>query len=376
MNQSILNISLAFLITTNLFLTGCGGSKKVITPSINKNDSIVLDYKHSALKFSGRIDFSSNTSADLIWSGSSIKINFEGESVSALLNDHKDKNYYNLILDNDSIILFNPGIEKQYYTLVSELDEGAHTLEIFKRNEWGSGPTSFYEFKIVGNAKLLPTTPIKKRKIEFYGNSITAGYGNEDLTGDRPDSTFTNNYKSYAAITARHYNAEYSCIAKGGIGVMISWFDFTMPDIYDRFDPKDDSNLWDFSLYTPDVVVVNLFQNDSWLVKKVNSAGFKAKFGDTAPSKEFIMKAYKDFISELRTKYPNADIICALGSMDATKEGSPWPGYIQVATKQLNDPRIYTHFFPYKDTKGHPKEHEHRVMAKSLIKFIDENIEW
>jgi hypothetical protein len=39
--------------------------------------------------------------------------------------------------------------------------------------------------------------------MEFYGNSITAGYAIEDFSGnDQPDSTYTNNYLSYAAITA------------------------------------------------------------------------------------------------------------------------------------------------------------------------------
>jgi hypothetical protein len=31
-------------------------------------------------------------------------------------------------------------------------------------------------------------------------------------------------------------------------------------------DPVDSTSKWDFSGYTPDVVVINLFQNDSWLV--------------------------------------------------------------------------------------------------------------
>ena len=46
----------------------------------------------------------------------------------------------------------------------------------------------------------------------------------------------------------------------------VSWDPLIMPEIYDRLVPTDSTSKWDFSLYRPDIVVVNLFQNDSWLV--------------------------------------------------------------------------------------------------------------
>ena len=46
----------------------------------------------------------------------------------------------------------------------------------------------------------------------------------------------------------------------------VSWDSLIMPEIYDRLVPTDSKSKWDFSLYRPDIVVVNLFQNDSWLV--------------------------------------------------------------------------------------------------------------
>jgi hypothetical protein len=38
-------------------------------------------------------------------------------------------------------------------------------------------------------------------------------------------------------------------------------------------------------------------------------------------------------------------LFALLGAMDATKEGSPWPGYIEKAVAGLHDKGIYTHFF-------------------------------
>jgi hypothetical protein len=62
--------------------------------------------------------------------------------------------------------------------------------------------------------------------------------------------------------------------------------------------------------------------------------------------------------------------------MDAVKAGSPWPGYVQEAVAQLGDKNIYTHFFSYKNTPGHPGKTEQQAMADDLTAFIDQHIKW
>jgi len=149
-----------------------------------------------------------------------------------------------------------------------------------------------------------------------------------------------------------------------------------MPDIYDRLNPIDSSSKWNFKKYQPDIVVVNLFQNDSWLVNKPEHVQFKARFGNTKPTEAFIINAYKNFLQSIRGKYPNAQIICALGDMDATKEGSKWPGYIDSAVAMMKDKKIVTHFFAYKGSPGHPITKDHIVMANDLIAFIEKQGYW
>ncbi len=345
--------------------------------SCTSNKELVINYSNPGIEYWGRIDTSQIDGAELYWSGTSIKMNFKGESIQALLMDETGNNYYNIIIDNDSLFVLRPDTIQQYYTLASKLSKGKHTIEIFKRTEWDRGKTTFFGFKIEGNAKILPKPASKKRKIEFYGNSITAGYAVEDFSGkDSPDSIFTNNYLSYAAIIARHYDAEYQCICKSGIGITISWFPLTMPEMYDRLIPTDSASKWDFSLYTPDVVVINLFQNDSWLVNMPERSEFKTNFGTKAPSDEFIIRAYQQFVSNIRKNYPRSKIICALGNMDATHEGSKWMNYIEQAVAALHDEDIYTHFIPFKGTPGHPSIQEQKDLANSLILFIDEHVDW
>jgi hypothetical protein len=262
-------------------------------------------------------------------------------------------------------------------TVPAGLKPGKHTIELFKRTEWDKGKTWLYNIEMEKASKLLPPPPLKKRKIEFYGNSITCGYGTEDSSGnDSPKGYFENNYVSYAALTARHFNAQYSCIAKSGIGVMVSWFPLIMREMYDRLDATDSTSKWNFDNYTPDVVVINLFQNDSWIINNPANEQFKARFGSKRPNETEIIQAYSSFVTSIRNKYPKATIICALGNMDATREGSPWPGYVEQSVKRMNDPKIYTHFFKYKNTPGHPKVGEQKAMAESLIAFIENNVVW
>jgi lysophospholipase L1-like esterase len=353
-----------------LYLTFAAGLSSCVA------QSLVLKSKDQHIRYTGRIKIT-DESAELYWSGSSAKINFNGTGVSALLQDERGDNYFTVIVDDKVINTIHLDSTKRVYTLAEGLPSGPHSLEIFKRTEWAMGKTIFYQFLLAKDAVVLAIPPAKKHKIEFFGNSITCGYAVEDTTGqDRGSAPYENGYISYAAITARHFDAQYVSTSKSGIGVLVSWFPLTMPEMYNRLNPTDSTSLWDFSKYTPDLVVINLFQNDSWLVKQPDNPQFKQRFGTKAPEPDQIIKAYRDFVKNIRKKYPKAQIICALGSMDATKEGSPWPGYIEKAVASLNDKKIYTHFIPYKNTPGHPSAKEQQVMADDLIGFIDKQVKW
>jgi hypothetical protein len=344
--------------------------------SVGNAQNKLVPFNSPNLSYEGRVLDRSNA-AELAWSGTTVSIQFKGKSMSALMQDLDTANYYNVIIDGKVAFKLHPDTTKHSYILASGLKYGTHNVELFKRTEWDKGKTLFYGFEISGNTRLLPPPTPMKRKIEFYGNSITCGYADEDSHGNSsPFGYCEDNYVTYAAITARHFHAQYSCISKSGIGIMVSWFPLIMPEIYDRLDPTDSTSKWNFANYRPDVVVINLFQNDSWIVNLPDNAQFKYRFGTKKPDASFIITAYKNFVASIRNKYPHASIICVLGNMDATRAGSPWPGYVEKAVQQLNDSKIYTHFFPYKNTGGHPDVAEQKAMATSLIAFIEKHIQW
>ena len=338
--------------------------------------TVVIRSHDPHIKFMGRTAML-DEAAVLAWPGASASINFFGSGLKVTLKDERGDNYYNVILDGKVINVLHPDSLKKEYVLATGLPATNHTLELFKRTEWTMGKTLLYEFALDKGSATLAPPPVSKRKMEFFGNSITCGYADIDSTGkDRGTSAYENAYLSYATITAHHFNAEFNITARSGIGILVSWFPQIMPEMYDKLDPTDSESKWDFTKYNPDIVVINLFQNDSWIVKQPENEQFKARFLSKAPNEEQIIKAYRDFLKTIRSKYPKAKIICALGSMDATQTGSPWPGYIERSVAQTGDKNILTHFFPYKNTPGHPNVKEQEAMADDLIAFIEQNVKW
>ncbi|WP_348799823.1 SGNH/GDSL hydrolase family protein [Flavobacterium adhaerens] len=348
------------------------------TVSLNGFSQLLVKPNDKSISYMGRVKIAQD-SACFYWPGTSATIHFEGTGITANMKSRNEDGYFYAIIDNDveHALKFKTDNVKTNIPLASGLSSGKHTLQLYKLSN-NTSENIFYGFQINGKAKLKKPSKPSKRKIEFYGNSITAGHG-IDLGIDGIDNgkpeTF-NNYYTYAALTARHFDAQYSCIARSGIGIMVSWFPEIMPEIYDRLNPMDPNSKWDFSIYTPNVVVINLFQNDSWLVNLPKHEQFISRFGLTKPTDDFIILAYQTFVSSIRNKYPNASIICALGNMDGTKTDSKWPSYIKQAVERLNDKNIYTLVFPFKNTGNHPTKQEQQMMADDLIKFIDQNIKW
>jgi hypothetical protein len=329
------------------------------------------------LQYTGRVDFTHKDAVSVSWPNTSLATKFTGSYLAITLDDQNGKNFFNAFVDGDlahPVILQLEKGEHQY-VIADHLKSGKHTVLITKRTEGEEGATTIKGLSLADHARLLSPPPRLQRRIEFFGDSITSGMGNES-PDEGPDDLLKdkNSFMSYAAITARNLNAEMHMTSQSGIGIMVSWFDFIMPQFYDQLNAvgNNDSH-WDFSSWIPDVVVINLFQNDSWLTDRDKKLL-------PLPTDEQRIQAYIDFVSSIRGKYPKAYIVCALGSMDATREGSPWPGYISTAVQRMktekNDNRIDTLFFEFTGYGKHPRVHHHQVNAEKLTQFIKAKMKW
>lgn len=345
-----------------LLLASCVSTASLVAPT------------DSRLQYAGRIDFTHPGGPQLSWPGTSIEGNFSGTSLAIKLDDQLGNNYFNVFVDGDNTRPIVVRAEKgsKRYLIATGLAPGAHSFKVTKRTEGENGATVFEGLELGGDGKMLAPPQRKQRRIEFYGDSITSGMGNEaaDRAKDNVASE-KNSFMSYAAITARNLDAEAHVISHSGIGVMVSWFPFTMPDYYDQLSAVGDNDTrWDFSRWTPDVVVVNLLQNDSWLVEKRMAP---------PPDDSQRVRAYRDFVAKLRAHYPQAYIVCALGSMDAVRPGSKWPGYVRTAVEQMQregDQRIDTLVLPFTGYTAHPRVRHHQANAALLTAFVKARMGW
>ena len=338
--------------------------------------SISPDDTH--ISYTGRIDFSNPLAPEITWPSTSIALNFTGPILSVTLEDQRGANYFNAFVDDDFShpLVIHCSQGEHSYRVAEQLNAGPHHFLLTKRTEGEEGWTKFKGITLAERAQALPSSPKPVRKIEFYGDSITSGMANEAALDSGVDNlpSQKNNFLSYAAITARALNAEPHIISQSGIGIMISWFDFTMPQFYMQLSAtgKNDSR-WNFKQWVPDIVVINLTQNDHWLIDD-------QKRIQPMPTGEQRIVAYVAFVNAIRANYPDATIICALGSMDATRPGSKWPGYISSAVTRISiknpSAKIYALVFPYTGYNPHPRVGQHELMAEQLTQFIRKKMHW
>ncbi|WP_416308369.1 SGNH/GDSL hydrolase family protein [Neptunicella sp. SCSIO 80796] len=340
-------------------------------------DNVRISPDNNAYIYTGRIDFSDPRAPLLSWPGTSIKANFSGTALSVILDDDQGKNFFNVIIDGDDRYPYVIQAEKgeKTYWLSDSLGEGKHSVEIYKRTEGEEGNTAFKGLVLAEGQKLLPPPMQLPHKIEIYGDSITSGMGNEGAYNGADDNlSEKNNYLAYGSIAARQLDAELHTISQSGIGIMVSWFPFIMPQFYDQLSAVgNNDSQWDFSQWTPDVVLINLFQNDSWLVEREGRMA-------VVPDEQQRVEAYIDFVRSIRQKYPEAEIICALGSMDATRKGSDWPDYLRQAVETMrdkfDDQKLSTLFFDFNGYGQHPRVAQHQANADKLTHFIQQKMHW
>ena len=367
--KKITSFSSLFFLSTLLCLSSISCHE-----NYSQNNGVLFEDKKNIsaqnenIVFHGRIDFSNLQAPKLFWPGSGFSLWFEGTSIEVVLDDLDGSNYYNAIIDDDfsnrTVIDCIKGTKP--YVISKNLTPGVHKLQLLRRTDGTTPQTIFKGINVNGDGKIIsPQESQPKLKIEFYGDSITSGHGNLDESRENNDDKSTwDNYQSYASIISRELNADLRCISMSGIGVMVSWYPLIMPQVYDRINPNREFPKNDFTQWKPDIVVVNLLQNDDWLINRLSPI----------PDTEERIKHYANFIQSIRNQYQFAIIFCTLGNMNITREKSPWPAVVQAAVDSLDDPKLFFTTMPYKNTGGHPTVSEHRQMADILTPFIKSKI--
>jgi lysophospholipase L1-like esterase len=321
----------------------------------------------------GRFDTSDPAGPKFGWGTSTIKANFQGTGISVNLKSAGD-NWFNVIIDGETKTPINvTSSTTSPITLVSGLENGSHTIELVKRTEAHVGEVQFKGFTVADGSLMDPPEASEKR-IMFIGDSITCGYGNEGTDQNQHFTTKNENASlAYGALTAKLLGADPVTIAWSGKGILRNYggdTTETMGDIYSRILPYNSSLLWDDSKWIPHVVVINLCTND---------------FSIGIPEREEFINAYASFADVIRSKFPDADIYCAVGPMLSGDNLTAAKDYINsIVTEKTasGDQKIHFIEFPvqlYENGFGedwHPSLITHKLMADQLSAQIKADLGW
>ena len=302
-----------------------------------------------------------------------IEFAFYGTSLTLFLED--GHNLYNVTVDGHTETL-ETELGQESYVVANDLQPGRHHFRLVKRTEAYVGAAVFKGGRITGEL-LEPAAQEQPRSLEFIGDSITTGYGNE---GESPECWFTpqtqNAALSYAALTADALQADYALVALSGLGVIRNLraeeaaSPETAIDFVERTLGLNPFITWPAGERVPDAVIINLGTND------YSSLPF--------PEEEAFIDAYLDLLERLRDRYPQASLFAVAGPLMS----QPAPRVIETAVDRFRrasgDEDVYFQLVvddlerSAKDfgCDWHPNENGHRKIAAQLIPPIAERLGW
>ena len=318
------------------------------------------------LRWIGRIGPATAGARLLTWSGSELRARFTGPALALrFASQHWGTAHYAVEVDGQRQVLSVPGQSSGEWRWRGPLSDGKHELRVIKRTEAGMAEGQFLGLRLAPRARLLAPPPARRLRLMFYGDSITAGACLGDPGEDQYDDLFFHDgTRAYGAQTAARLGADYVGIAVSGIGITATWGDTLMPQVWNRLAPRRDAPVVADDR-APDVVVVNLGQNDH---------GFPASKGRRlAPD---FGPRYLAFVRELRGRYPQARLVLMIGGMSAWRDEPAIPKALRDAVATLRaegDTRVWTttlQAFAW----AHPRLDVHTRMADELTRFLQEEV--
>lgn len=329
------------------------------------------------LRYAGRIGGTAEAPF-FIYPCSSVEMKVTGRTLRLALENHHSyfENRLGVMVNGvQHAVLLEKG--EQIIDLSALLTADVNEVLLFKRQDCCHAYT-IHGFKVGESAELLPLPPRPVRRMEVYGDSVSAGEVSEaEFACAQPDpqghnGLYSNSYLSYAWQTARLLNAELHDIATGGMALLDKTGYFYGPDFigmesaWDKvnyYPPFGESTPWDFARFTPHVVVVAIGQNDH------HPVNIMAEDYGSAASAHWRAE-YCRFLARLREKYPRAHIVCTTTILG---HDAAWDRAIDDCVRDMADGRIH-HFLYTKNgcgTPGHIRGSEAAVMAKELAGFIE-----
>lgn len=252
----------------------------------------------------------------------------------------------------DDKLVIDDVVDQPTRVLTFDISNRPSVVRLIKISECAQSTMGISKINIESGQSASPT-PRKEKLIEFIGDSITCGYGVDVETPDSKFSTSTEDFrKSYAYLTSRILNCEYSMVCYSGYGIISGYTETDaphpdiLPPIYDcvgsSMGSQSDFYLrdieWHFE-HKPDLIVINLGTNDATFVK------------DVSERKCAFISGYVNFLRQVRSKNPDSPILCTIGIM-----GDSLYECIQIAVKEYSERYCDDGVFSFKFDVQQPED--------------------
>ncbi|MDR0843931.1 MAG: GDSL-type esterase/lipase family protein, partial [Tannerella sp.] len=248
------------------------------------------------------------------------------------------------------------------YPIARNLPQGEHELIIRKASTTNEG-LDIYFHGIKTDGSLLDASVNKPLKIEYFGNSISAGSGAGAANFPLADSHFDSSL-SYTCLLSELLDAEYHNTSYAGIALCngAGWLTFGMESIYDRLYPTGTSQAWNFSKFKPDICVMALGVNDN------------NRPGDIAW--DTWRERYKQMVLKLRDEYgENTIFIFSVGPMSGPSSNAVIHGKQVVNELKTAGIKAYSYVYSFGTSNGkHPIAPQQLQMAKELYTYIKNEV--
>ncbi len=309
----------------------------------------IIGITESNTKYIGRNIYDDDKITWLVHSGSAVEFTVNAKSAEITINgdghtesDEKYRPRYAVIVDDEIILDELLSVKEKTITLFEGTAPRNATVKVIHLSEANNGAVGVSSIKVNSDAP-IPVAPTAKKElaIEFIGDSITCAYGVEGESQYEGFMTSTENFmKSYAYLTAKQLDADYSAVCYSGHGIVSGYSssgdamtDSLVPDYYDYVGKLEHYQTpWDFSSHKYDVIVINLGTNDNtYCSKDYETRGM-----------EYAEK-YAEFLGKVHELNPDAYIICTVGTMGCTEM---YP-YIEIAVDSFKEASGYDRIMSY-----------------------------
>ena len=368
-----------------LFLTlATLGASAIVTVPLK---GTVVKPTDQHIQYTGRISFTHPDRPAWNFPGVQIIAAFEGTSLRMIAKPHSG--YFMAQIDEaEPFKVAFRGERDSVVTLATALPDGRHLVRLMYVIEGYEFFPEFWGFVLDEGRQLVEAPLLPSRKIEFIGNSITCGYGNEGLKKEEGfDYATENHYYSYASITARNLQAQHWVVARSGIGAYRNYAgpktgnpESHMPVQYEytgyawkpelRQEATFLQEKWDFSRYQPDVVCINLGTND------LSTPNYDLSL---------LKQGYQKLLKMVRQHNPKAKIVFLTGSMLYNQE-------LQIAKQLLDEVTTEAHKAGDKEVyrfdmapingnefygnDWHPNVYQDEKMANELTPYLRKLMNW